>query len=117
MRYFSTFRHFLFAIFLLCVLSSCQADKSNHSGNQVHASNVNGEAIFNKNCKICHGADGRLGLNGAKDLSKSVLPFNERVNIITNGRNLMTPFGKFLSATEIDSVAAFTFQLRQLMPK
>ena len=80
-------------------------------------STTTGGDIFSSNCKLCHGADGRLGLNGAKDLTISQLPLNERVNIITNGKNLMAPFGKLLTAAEIDSVAAYTLHLNQKMAK
>jgi mono/diheme cytochrome c family protein len=67
-----------------------------------------GMAVFRKNCVTCHGADGALGLNGAKDLGLSTLTLEERVNIITNGKKLMTPFGSILSPAEIQAVAAYT---------
>jgi cytochrome c6 len=72
-----------------------------------------GMAIFRKNCVVCHGADGKLGLNGAKDLTLSERPKGERIEIITNGKNLMTPFGKILTADEIEAVTDYTLSLKK----
>ena len=67
-----------------------------------------GMAVFRQNCVTCHGADGMLGLNGAKDLGMSTLTLEERINIITNGKKLMTPFKALLSPEEILAVAEYT---------
>lgn len=67
-----------------------------------------GMAVFRQNCVTCHGADGMLGLNGAKDLGQSTLSIEERINIIANGKKLMTPFGSILSPEEIKAVAEYT---------
>ncbi|MCB0525800.1 MAG: cytochrome c [Lewinellaceae bacterium] len=73
--------------------------------------------LFNSNCKLCHGTDGRLGLNGAKDLTLSQLSVDERKSIITNGKNLMTPFGKVLSQNEIEMLAEYTIELKSTQDK
>ncbi len=78
-----------------------------------NASAPDGMAVFRQNCVVCHGADGRLGLNGAKDLTVSVVPLQERIEIITHGKNLMTPFGTILSPAEIAAVAAYTVSLKK----
>ena len=67
-----------------------------------------GMAIFRQKCVLCHGSDGTLGINGAKDLSQSILTLEERINIIANGKKLMTPFGTILSPEEIQAVAEYT---------
>ena len=67
------------------------------SNNGAAAFKPDGRAIFRKHCVVCHGADGKLGLNGAKDLSTSVRALPERLEIIAHGKNLMTPFGTVLS--------------------
>ena len=67
-----------------------------------------GGKIFRENCVTCHGADGQLGVNGAANLHLSNLPLEERVKVITNGRNLMTPFKSILNADEIAAVAEYT---------
>lgn len=102
-------------ILLLLILASCgsaeadiarrTAEAQQHSGPNLRP---DGLAVFRKNCVTCHGADGTLGLNGAKDLGQSTLNLEERVNIITNGKKLMTPFGSILSPEEIQAVAEYT---------
>lgn len=74
-------------------------------------STPDGMVIYRKNCVTCHGADGKLGLNGAKDLTASVLPLGDRVQIITNGKNLMTPFKALLTEEEIKAVAEYSITL------
>ena len=77
------------------------------------AAGPDGMAIFRQYCVVCHGADGKLGLNGAKDLTASLLTPEERINVITNGRKLMTPFNEILSADEIKAVAEYTQTLKK----
>ncbi len=71
-----------------------------------------GMAVFRQYCVTCHGADGKLGLNGAKDLTQSTLPLEERLNVITNGRKVMTAFNEVLSPEEIKAVAEYTLTLK-----
>jgi cytochrome c6 len=73
---------------------------------------LDGGAIFRRNCTTCHGADGKLGMNGAKDLTQSTMDADSRVAIITNGKNLMTPFKALLKPEEIAAVAAYTMTLK-----
>jgi len=68
-------------------------------------------AIFRKYCVTCHGADGKLGLNGAKDLTLSTLTPEERINVITYGKKVMTPFNEVLTPDEIKAVAEYTQKL------
>ena len=55
--------------------------------------------------------NGELALNGAKKFPESTLDVKERVLVITNGRNMMTPFKSLLSEEEIKAVAAYTMIL------
>jgi mono/diheme cytochrome c family protein len=71
-----------------------------------------GMAVFRANCVNCHGTDGALGLNGAKNLGISDLPLDSRIHIITNGKNLMTPFKALLNEAEIKAVAEYTLTLK-----
>ncbi len=74
---------------------------------------VDGEAIYKKRCVVCHGINGDMGMSGAKDLTQSELPVEERVQIITNGKNVMTAFGGILEEEEIKAVAEYTFSLKK----
>lgn len=71
-----------------------------------------GGVLFRKNCVTCHGADGRLGLSGAKDLTKSDLSLEDRMTLIAKGRGLMTPFEGVLTPEEIAAVARYTMELK-----
>lgn len=71
-----------------------------------------GKNIFRQNCVICHGVQGNLGTNGAFDLSISALSVNQKIVVITLGRNTMTAFGKTLSESEIRTVAEYTELLK-----
>ena len=79
---------------------------------QTEPSKPDGLAVFRQNCVNCHGANGKLGLNGAKDLTRSGLSTEERVLVVTNGRNLMTPWKGILTPAEIESVSAYTSTLK-----
>lgn len=102
-------------IFILTfVFISCADDPAgHHSAAAVSSSAPDGAALFRKHCVVCHGADGTLGLNGAKDLTQSALTLEDRINIVTYGKKLMTPFGTILSQDEIKAVADYTLTLKK----
>jgi cytochrome c6 len=72
-----------------------------------------GEALFAQNCAVCHGTNGKLGLNGAHDLTKSNLNQNGRVYIVTNGLGKMPSFKGQLTPEQIEQVAAYSLTLKQ----
>ena len=72
---------------------------------------VSGEKIYKKNCVICHGTRGDMGASGAHDLTASVLPLAERVQIVTKGRNTMVGFENILKEEEIKAVAEYSLTL------
>ena len=73
---------------------------------------IDAKSIFEKKCSLCHGNDGKLQLAQASDLSISKLSLEERINIISNGKNTMAPFKVVLSEEEIKAVALYIEQLR-----
>lgn len=73
---------------------------------------IDGEKLYKQNCVICHGLDGKLGVNGSKDLTKSDLTLDERVTIITKGKGAMAPYEKVLSKKEIRAIAKYTQKLK-----
>jgi len=85
-------------------------------GEGERAGSPDGMAVFRRHCVTCHGADGKLGLSGAKDLTQSALSLEERIVQITNGKNLMTPYRDVLSAAEIKAVAEYTLGLKNKSP-
>lgn len=91
--------------------SPSSSDKSEASTDE-KPNNRRGQLIFKQYCVICHGADGKLAISGAKDLSISVLSKEERINQVTNGKGLMTPYKDILSADQIEAVVEYLEELR-----
>ena len=73
---------------------------------------VDGAKIYKMNCVICHGADGKLGINGAKPLPESVLTNDEKIVIVKKGKGVMTPFESILTDEQITAVVEYTNTLK-----
>lgn len=69
---------------------------------------VDGKLIYESKCISCHGADGKLGMSGSKDLSLSQLKPEEKINLITNGKNAMMAYKNDLNEGQIKAVAEYT---------
>ena len=95
------YRNTSFAVGLLALSTHSQA-----------APPAPGQLIFQKNCVRCHGKDGRLGLNGAHDLTKSNLNTMGRTYLVTNGMGKMPSFGKALTAAQVAQVVAYSLTLK-----
>jgi cytochrome c6 len=97
----------IFSLFLLAMVIACAGNESKKD-----AASVDGAAIYKKYCVLCHGTNGKLGLNGSKDITISQLTEEQRIGQITNGKNTMTPFQGILSPEEIKAVAAYSMTLK-----
>jgi cytochrome c6 len=65
------------------------------------------KSIYLSNCAACHGADGKLGLSGAKDLTASQLTYEQKYEVIKYGKNAM-PSYRQLSDEQINALIAYT---------
>jgi len=74
---------------------------------------TDGQTLFEKNCKLCHGKDGKKMLAGAPDLSVSNMTKEQRMEIITNGKGTMTPFKDRFSPEQVEAVADYLEKLKQ----
>lgn len=74
---------------------------------------VSGYEVFRMQCVACHGQDGKLGLNGAQDLTQSTLTKEERLEILNNGKSTMPSFRGILSQEEIAAVVDYTLKLKE----
>lgn len=120
----------LFSVILLCFfLVACGGKSDAPSGKSTPAKsektaaadkkeakpaakgNRKGKIIYKQYCVACHGADGKMALNGAKDLSASTIAMEERINQITNGKGMMTPYKDILSEEQIKNVAEYLDEL------
>jgi len=73
---------------------------------------TDGQDLFEKNCKLCHGKDGKKMLAGAPDLSLSEMTKAQRMDIIANGKGTMTPFRDRLSPEQVEAVADYLEKLK-----
>lgn len=79
----------------------------------ISGSNLNGQELFNASCISCHGADGKLGLMEASDLSISTMELTAKIEIIKNGKGAMTPFAEILTEEQIKAVAEYSESLKK----
>jgi mono/diheme cytochrome c family protein len=77
------------------------------------ASKPDGEKIYKTYCVTCHGTKGNMGASGAANLQESQLALEERITVITNGRNTMTAFKSLLNEEKIKAVAEYTLKLKK----
>lgn len=96
-----------FCMTLILYLGSCSGSES------AKGDIAEGEKLYNQYCVLCHGKDGKLQLNGAFDITTSQLTINERIELMKNGRNLMTPFEGILTEDEMRSIATYAITLKE----
>ena len=72
---------------------------------------LSGSDMYKVRCVSCHGTDGRMGMNGAIALPASTLSVEQRISVVTNGRNIMPAFTGLMSQSEIKAVVEFTMTL------
>lgn len=75
-------------------------------------SNRDAGEIYTAYCVQCHGTDGKKGTLGAKDLTITALSFQEKVDIISNGRRSMPGYKSSMSTKEIENVARYIENLK-----
>ena len=104
-----------FAIFFSIALVVLVAPAfTSGTGSKTISSNPkpDGEKIYKTYCVTCHGLYGDMGASGAANLAKSKLPLEERIKVVTNGRNTMTGFKSLLTPDKIKAVAKYTLELK-----
>jgi cytochrome c6 len=105
----------LSALALLTLAGACNpASSSEPTETSATAAAVEqpGKALYARNCAACHGPDGKLGLNGAHDLTKSNLNATGRVYMVTQGLGKMPSFKKQLTEAQIQQVVDYSLTLK-----
>lgn len=99
----------IISCYLTLLIIAC-AGKEN---TKVNSNDItDGQLVYKKYCVLCHGADGKLGVNGSKDINASLLTLEERKVLIREGKKLMTPFKGVLTEEEIHAVSAYTMTMK-----
>ncbi|RZK90465.1 MAG: cytochrome c [Hymenobacter sp.] len=73
---------------------------------------ASGQKLYTIYCVRCHGKDGRLGFNGAHDLTKSNLNAMGRTYMVVNGMGKMPAFKAELTPAEVDQVVQYSLTLK-----
>lgn len=76
-------------------------------GCQTSSSVGEGKGLYEKYCVNCHGEDGDLGLNDAGNLRESALNRSEVIQIISQGKGMMTAYQEILSPNQIEAIAVY----------
>ena len=105
---------FLFAIVAVVVIACGNADSGSDSAAMAAAEEQpsEGAKIYKQYCLTCHGLYGDMGASGAANLQESKLTLEQRVEVITNGRNTMPGFKALMSEDKIKLAAQYTFELK-----
>ncbi len=67
-----------------------------------------GKLVYKQNCIRCHGRNGDMCLNGARNLQQSVMPLASRIALISQGRGLMPAFSPRLTPEQVGAVARYS---------
>lgn len=110
----------LAVLLILAAYGLGEVNKAKKAGPKVDTTTVSGDAItvgktvYNASCLNCHGADGKLGLSGAKDLSITQLTAEQQKELIRKGKNAMPPYGvEVLTDEQLDAVVQYVGTLKQ----
>ena len=69
-----------------------------------------GKEIYTTTCVVCHGENGKGGTHGGAPFT-SKLTSESIVQVLTNGRNDMPPFGSALSREAMQDLSAYVLEL------
>lgn len=110
-------KHFLFFIAIAAIVIACGNAGSGSAAPTATTAeagmpSTEGGKIYKQYCVTCHGLYGDMGATGAFNLQETTLTLEERIEVITNGRNTMTGFKTLLSEEKIKAVAEYTFELK-----
>jgi mono/diheme cytochrome c family protein len=99
--------------FLLLLLFSLGYSCSG-AENKGYTENI-GKSLFEKNCSICHGNDGKLMAAGAPDLTKSILSPEATLSAIELGspQKGMPAYGKRLGKEELEKLRDYVLNFRK----
>jgi mono/diheme cytochrome c family protein len=110
-------RYIIMSLLLIAVTIACGSSEGGTGKTAATKSEApaapDGAKLFKTYCVQCHGLYGDMQVNGAKDLTKSEMNLEDRITIIENGKNLMTPFKGMLSKEQIEAVAKYTMELKK----
>ena len=97
---------------LLAMLACSSTSDGPEAPATITAAAPDGAKLFQMQCTLCHGRDGKLGLSGARDLTVSALTREQMVLLVSNGKGVMMPYKNVLRPEEIEAVVDHVRSLR-----
>jgi len=74
---------------------------------------IHGKALFEVQCFLCHGIDGKQRLSGAKDLTITEMTEKEIEAIMRKGKNTMPAWDDSFTDHEIRAIANYVLTLKE----
>ena len=102
--------YFIGVFFITSLFFSCSGAE-----NQSNEENI-GKTLFEKNCSLCHGNDGKLMAAGAPDLTVSTLSLEATLLAIEKGspKKGMPAYGQRFTKEELLKVRDYVIGLRKI---
>lgn len=89
---------------LLTVMAMACGSGTPPNGAAMEGMPPTGDELFALHCTLCHGKNGKLGINGAKDLTASALSRDEMIALVTEGKGAMMPYKHVLTKKQVEMV-------------
>lgn len=100
-------------LFALVAMLACSSTSDGPEASAtITAAPPDGAKLFQMQCTLCHGRDGKLGLSGAKDLTVSALTREQMILLVTDGKGMMMPYKNVMRPEEIEAVVDHVRSLR-----
>lgn len=96
--------------FCVLILSACGGNSAPVDGKYTQAQI---ETEYGFKCALCHGKDGNSLIKLAPNLTESTLSLDERIAIISNGKNTMPPQKDVLDKAMIEGLAEYVATFRK----
>lgn len=106
-------------LLVILTMFGCKETKQNNNKATISKSKKSipkshpGDRVYMRNCVVCHGPKGDLGIGGAYNLQTTQLDRNSMIEVITQGRNGMPPFGSSLKTKEVKDVVDFILEINK----
>ncbi|MBK8340236.1 MAG: cytochrome c [Flavobacteriales bacterium] len=99
-------------LFAILGLLACSSTPDGTASTSASSGPLDGAKLFQMQCTLCHGRDGKLGLSGAKDLTVSALTREQMLLLVSNGKGAMMPYKSVMRPEEIEAVVDHVRSLR-----
>ena len=106
---------------IISLIWACSNTESNKGATQsdstasAEPAKVDGKKLYKQYCVTCHGLYGDMGASGAANLAQSQLGLEERIEVLTNGREgtTMQAFKSLLNEEKIKAISEYTMTLTE----